>query len=384
MSKKKGKKIWLYIVIPVLVVSLLAGYALSASGRAKLQQWFGGAETVQPPEKEKEPETTGEDVGEEPAVEPTPGEEPAAEATDPGGNKEEPGEKQGDADEPGETPIIFIGQRLAIPGTGKSSAASSLVITNGTLSQASGSKQIALTFDSGWEYTHCIPLLKVLDDYKVKATFFPRADWLNAHPDLCREIIQRGHYMGNHSKTHPEMTKEKMSAAAIREEMRQSTRIIRDFSGMEPYLFRPPYGSYDAQLLKILAEEGYPYTVMWSIDTIDWDAGNKRKVDGKETLIDEDFIVNRVLKSSEAKKNNGIVLMHIGGDSAGHLTVKALPRIIEGLRSQGYSFNTVNKMLPTPASSGQTVYTVVKGDTLYSISRRYGVTVQQLIEANNL
>ena len=46
------------------------------------------------------------------------------------------------------------------------------MITDGTIS--SGSKQIALTFDSGWEYKETIPLLNVLDQYGVKATFFPR------------------------------------------------------------------------------------------------------------------------------------------------------------------------------------------------------------------
>jgi len=381
LANKRTRRLWPFIVIPALVILLLGGYALSAGGRAKLQRWLGGEETAEPFEKGKEPEPENPEESD--------GEDPAVEPFNPGGDKTEEKDKkeQPPADEPEKTPIIYVGQRLTIPGKSAGSApstASSQVITGGQLASSSGNKEIALTFDSGWEYTHCLPLLKVLDDYNVKATFFPRADWLKDHPDLGREIVRRGHTMGNHSKTHPEMTENKMSAAGIREEMRQSTRIIEEICGVRPYLFRPPYGAYDSRLLKILAEEGYPYTIMWSIDTIDWDAGNKRKVDGKETLIDEDFIVNRVLKNSEAKKNNGIVLMHIGGDSAGHLTVKALPRIIEGLSSQGYSFTTVDKMLPAPDSGGQTVYTVQKGDTLYSISRRYGVTVQQLIEANNL
>ncbi len=376
MAGKNSNQRWKIILVLILVPLLFAaGYAFSAGGAGeKLRQWFGG-EVTAPPDGENEPETAGDPDGE------NSGEiEPGSEASEP--PKEGEGNSQ-EAKDPDKTPIIYIGQRLSIPGTGGNSTASSRVITSGTVAPASGKKQIALTFDSGWEYAHCIPLLEILDQYGIKATFFPRADWLKDHPDLGREIVRRGHTMGNHSRTHPDMTKDKLDAAEIRKEMRQSTEIIEEICGVKPYLFRPPYGAYDDHLLKILAEEGYPYTIMWSIDTIDWDAGNKRKVGGKETLIDEDFIVDRVLKNSDQNKNNGIVLMHIGGNTAGHLTVPALPRIIEGLRSQGYSFTTVDKMLPPPASTA-VVHTVQKGETLYSIARRYGVSVAQIIETNNL
>ena len=377
MANKRTRRLWPFIVIPALVILLLGGYALSAGGRAKLQRWLGGEETAEPFEKGKEPEPENPEESD--------GEDPAVEPFNPGGDKTEEKDikEQPPADEPEKTPIIYVGQRLTIPGKSAGSApstASSQVITGGQLASSSGNKEIALTFDSGWEYTHCLPLLKVLDDYNVKATFFPRADWLKDHPDLGREIVRRGHTMGNHSKTHPEMTENKMSAAGIREEMRQSTRIIEEICGVRPYLFRPPYGAYDSRLLKILAEEGYPYTIMWSIDTIAGTPGI-RKVD--EGNAHRRRLHRQLGSKNEAKKNNGIVLMHSGGDSAGHPR-RALPRIIEGLNSQGYSFTTVDKMLPAPDSGGQTVYTVQKGDTLYSISRRYGVTVQQLIEANNL
>ncbi len=373
VKKRDRKNSRWKIVLVVILVPLLfgAGYAFSAGNAGeKLRQWFGREEITAPPDGESETETPEETSGE--PVEP----EPKQEKPD---QPDQSGDPVKDKDKP-ETPIIYTGQSLTIPGDGgDSSATASTVITKGTVS--SGKKQIALTFDSGWEYTHCKPLLNILDEHKIKATFFPRADWVATHPELARDIISRGHTMGNHSKTHPDMTKDKLSAAKIHQEMRQSTEIIEEICGVRPYLFRPPYGAYDEQLLKILAEEGYPYTIMWSIDTIDWDAGNVRKVGGKDTLVDEDFIVNRVLQNSEQNKTDGIVLMHIGGDTAGHLTVPALPRIIEGLREQGYSFTTVDKMLPP---SGQLTHTVQKGETLYSIARRYGITVQQLIEANNL
>lgn len=360
------------ILVPLLFA---AGYALSAGGTGeKLRQWFGIGEITAPPDEEKTPDTPGE----------TGDEDPGGELSEPQPGQDEPGKPHPGTDNPGKEPVIYAGQVLTIPVTGGAGSSVSKVITSGTVPSASGNKQIALTFDSGWEYVHTIPLLDVLDHYGIKATFFPRALWLKDHQDLGREIVRRGHTMGNHSLTHSK-NMSKMSAADFRTEMRQSTQIIQDICGVRPYLFRPPDGeNYNNQLLSILAEEGYPYTIMWTIDTLDWAAGNTRNVGGQQTYIDVDFIVNRVLMNSDSKKNNGIVLMHIGGNTAGHLTVSALPRIIDGLRSQGYSFTTVDRMLPPPGSSGQVTHTVESGDTLYRIARRYGVSAEQIIDANNL
>ena len=64
-------------------------------------------------------------------------------------------------------------------------------------------------------------------------------------------------------------------------------------------------------------------------------------------------------------------------------TAGSLPQIITGLRDKGYTFHTVEKMLPS-SHANRTVHQVKKGETLYSISKRYGVTVQQLIDINDL
>ncbi|EEG78631.1 polysaccharide deacetylase family protein [Dethiobacter alkaliphilus] len=261
-----------------------------------------------------------------------------------------------------ETPAIYVGQQLIIPFSENDSPSISKVVNEGIL------KQIALTFDAGWYYDQTIPLLDELDKYNVKSTFFPRALWVRDNPDLTREIVNRGHIVENHSLTHADMSQ--MNETEIREELGESTRIIEEITNRRPYLFRPPYGAYNERMLKILAQEGYPYTIMWTVDSHDW----AHEIGGKP--ITADYLVNRVLDNSSP---NGIILMHVGG----YNTVKALPRIITGLMHQGYRLVTVNEMMPAPTPSSR-IHTVNQGETLHSIAEKYGVTVEEIIAANGL
>lgn len=192
-------------------------------------------------------------------------------------------------------------------------------------------KEIALTFDAGWEYETTMPLLNMLEQYEVKATFFLRANWVKDHPDLARAIRDRGHSIQNHSLTHPHM--KDMSRDAILNEFKESTAIFKSILGVTPTLFRPPFGEYNDLVLDGAGKSGYPYTIMWSIDTIDW----------AETFrgepVTSTFITNRVIDNVS---NQDIVLMHI----AYQKTVDALPEMIETLKSRGYDFKTVPEMLP--------------------------------------
>jgi len=205
----------------------------------------------------------------------------------------------------------------------------SIVITKGIINK-SGNKQIALTFDSGWEYKNTEELLKILDIYNVKATFFTRGLWAKDHPELAISIVNHGHDLENHSLTHGHMTT--MTDAEIENEINTTTSIIKETTGFLPQLFRPPYGEYDDRILKILKTNGYPYTILWSLDSYDW----AQEMNGIK--ITKDYLVKRVLSKAS---NNGIILMHIGGFE----TVNALPEIITGLRSQGYEFVKVKDML---------------------------------------
>jgi peptidoglycan/xylan/chitin deacetylase (PgdA/CDA1 family) len=214
---------------------------------------------------------------------------------------------------------------LAVP----SSTSASRVVTSGLV--ASTQKHIALTFDAGWEFDQTIPILNVLDTYGIKATFFVRAYWIRDNLTLAKEIVRRGHSLQNHSLNHPHMNT--MTEAQIRYEFTESTKIFNDYLGIRPYLFRPPFGEYNSTVLKVAGEQGYPYSIMWTVDTHDW------AVTLNGVTVTTDYIVNRVLNNAT---DRGIVLMHI----AYAKTPQALPRIIEGLRARGYAFRTVNQMVP--------------------------------------
>lgn len=262
--------------------------------------------------------------------------------------------------------VVYIGEQLIIPVSNGTSTKESIVTKSALI--PSGEKQIALTFDAGWLYDQTTDLLDVLDSYQVKSTFFLRGKWVEDHPDLAKDILKRGHSPENHSLTHGHMTE--MSDQDVRAEIASTTQAIEKITGYRPYLFRPPYGEYDARILKILGQEGYPYTIMWTIDSLDWlEEYNGAKVTAE-------YLTDRILKNATDK---GIVLMHIGG----YETVNALPSIIEGLRNAGYKLVKVNDIVPKAQGSSDTsIHTVKKGETLYSISRQYGVSPEDILKAN--
>jgi peptidoglycan/xylan/chitin deacetylase (PgdA/CDA1 family) len=107
---------------------------------------------------------------------------------------------------------------------------------------------------------------------------------------------------------------------------------------------------------------------MWTVDSHDW----AEEIRG--TKVTKNYLVSRVLDNAT---DGGIILMHVGG----YHTVEALPEIITGLKNKGYEIVTVNSMLPKPQNYE---YTVIKGDTLYSTSLKYGVSVEDIQGANNM
>lgn len=208
------------------------------------------------------------------------------------------------------------------PGT-SSSYGSAIAIRKGN--EPYSGKRIALTFDDSGTVTQIRNILDILDDYGIKSTFFPTGTFVSGNPSIIKEIVSRGHKIGNHTLSHVELTK--VSDAEIRRQIREANNIIRSTTGTAPYLLRPPYGSYDSRVLRIAGEEGMKYAVLWSVDPADW-----------ASYTTAASIKSNVLGNAS---NNGIVLFHMHS----YKSASALPGIIQSLRDMGYTFSTVEDMV---------------------------------------
>jgi len=213
----------------------------------------------------------------------------------------------------------------------------------------SSPKVISLTFDDGADGTNIDEILKILDANKVKATFFLTGTGVNHHPAKIRRIVSKGHEIANHSYSHPDFRN--LTYTQMNTELKKTETVIKTATGIYPKkLFRAPYGASNSHVLEGVGRAGYPYTIQWNIDTIDWRGDSATR------------IYNRVINNAKA---GSIVLMHTGKGASG--TVEALPRMIKELKRQGYGFVTVSQLLKLAPTTSY-YYTVKSGDTLYRIS----------------
>ncbi|WP_244434235.1 polysaccharide deacetylase family protein [Azospirillum sp. B506] len=180
----------------------------------------------------------------------------------------------------------------------------------------------ALTFDDGPHRTVTRQILDILNQEGVRATYFPVGRIAERQGDLIHDFIVSGHEIGNHSLTHSDLRK--MDAAGARYEIAETNRILRGF-GANPVLFRPPYGRYSNELLTIAREE-HMGSVLWSVDTRDWQVRNADKIVSQIKL---------------AGLPGNVFLMH----STYASTAQALPRVIAELKGKGCEFVTLSEWL---------------------------------------
>ncbi|MEK4423882.1 polysaccharide deacetylase family protein [Solibacillus sp. FSL K6-1523] len=181
-------------------------------------------------------------------------------------------------------------------------------------------KHVALTFDDGPHPKVTKQILTLLEKYDAKATFFMLGSRVQYYPSLVGEIRDAGHEIGNHSWSHPVLTK--LSAAEVTKEFESTEQAIFNAIGQYSTVFRPPYGATNDSIKALL-----PITsVNWTIDTLDWKHRN----------------ANSLLPNIQnSLHNNSIILMHDIHQS----TADGLEAVLVYLKNEGYEFLTVSEIL---------------------------------------
>jgi peptidoglycan/xylan/chitin deacetylase (PgdA/CDA1 family)/putative cell wall-binding protein len=209
----------------------------------------------------------------------------------------------------------------------------------------SATKQVALTFDVAGRLDPARQIVSYLAANQICTTFFLSGAMAQSEEgrQVVSMIARRPELfeIGNHTMHHCDLVRGgggsptsapcqvPMTAAFIKDELTSAAAVIDPLTAMKsaPY-WRPPYSSYNTFVLDNVAAAGYPKTIQFNRDTIDW----------RETSTAPDIIA-RVLDPPPPAGT--IVLFHLGG----YHTLEALPWIVNALRDDGYTLTTVSDLL---------------------------------------
>ena len=196
------------------------------------------------------------------------------------------------------------------------------------VSNRSAQKCVALTFDDGPHPKYTPMILDILEKYNAKATFFVIGKNAKEYPEIIRDEHDRGHEIGNHTYSHPDLRK--ISAQDFLEEIQKTSQVIFDITGETPKLFRPPGGYLNNDIVKeVLESDSKAVLWSWRQDTKDWSCPNA------------DCIVSGVI---ENLSDGDIILFH-DYNSGNSPTPQALEKILENLSKEGYKFVTVSELM---------------------------------------
>ncbi|HTQ34388.1 MAG TPA: polysaccharide deacetylase family protein [Stellaceae bacterium] len=175
---------------------------------------------------------------------------------------------------------------------------------------------VALTFDDGPHPELTPRLLDILEREQISATFFVIGSCAAHRPDIVRRAFDAGHEIGNHTWSHPVLTRVSLAQAA--EEISRTDALLKDLTGSIPNTLRPPYGAMNNNLSELTLPRPL---MLWDVDTLDWKTRNTLAVERAATESD-----------------GGIVLFH----DIHPTTVEAIPAIIRNFKSRGYHFVTIS------------------------------------------
>ncbi|KIY20747.1 MULTISPECIES: polysaccharide deacetylase family protein [Mesobacillus] len=181
---------------------------------------------------------------------------------------------------------------------------------------------VSFIINVAWGNEYLSEILATLKKHHITTSFFLEGRWVKNNPGMAKMIADAGHEIGNHSFTHPDM--KQLSAAKINEEISKTDEVIEAVTGKRTKWFAPPSGSYKDEVVDIAAARSLG-TVMWSVDTIDWQKPTPEK------------LISRVM----GKVHNGaLILMH-----PTEPTALSLDQLITEIKGKGLQIGTVSDML---------------------------------------
>lgn len=195
-----------------------------------------------------------------------------------------------------------------------------------------GSKQeklLALSFDDGPHPEYTIEILDTLKKHNTVATFFVLGQHAEKYPEIIKRQVSEGHEIGNHSYSHINMRKS--SPKEIQKEFNSTQEIIYSICGIKPKLFRPPYGNYNDDVIKVVDSHDSTL-VLWTFyqDSKDWSNPG----------------VECIVETTLSKVENGdIILLHDYVYKKKSHTVEALKIILPDLINRGYRFVTISDLI---------------------------------------
>jgi len=194
-----------------------------------------------------------------------------------------------------------------------------------------GKQLVALTFDDGPDPVYTTEVLKILKQYKVKATFFVVGENVEAYPALVKQEVDAGHEIENHTYTHPDLSQ--VNDVGTEQEIRKTDALLIRMLGREMNYFRPPRKLFRPATIEIAQRYGYK-TVLWTICV--------ENANAKTPQVMAERVVH-------AARPGMIILAHDGRLDRSK-TMIALPIIIEAFQKQGYQFVTLEKLMKTSGS----------------------------------
>ena len=193
--------------------------------------------------------------------------------------------------------------------------------------------EVAITIDDGPDPEVTPKVLDILDHYQARSTFFCIGKLAEKHPELCREIVRRGHAIENHSLSH-QWYFSLLGPWRIHREVQGAQRVLVEICGQTPRFFRPTAGLRNPWLEPVLVHLGMRLCT-WS----------KRGFDTR--VADPDSVLNSLMHDLQG---GDILLLHDGSAarsaSGQPVILDVLPRLLENIRQAKLNPVTLRSAIP--------------------------------------